>query len=67
MNDEFDQLDRLILERQVISSMILIREMFGCGLKEAIEFFAARYEKLRQTRPDEFTVSREEYGRGIYT
>ena len=67
MSDEFDQLDRLIIERQVLRAFVLIRELFGCSLHEAIEFFWARYEKLRQTRPDEFTVSPEEYERGIYT
>lgn len=67
MSEEFDRLDDLILNRRVISAMRLIMELSECSLREAIEFFDARYRELRETRPDDFTVSPEEYGRGVYT
>jgi hypothetical protein len=67
MDDEFGQLDRLILDGQVLASVRLIMELFGCSLQEAIEFQYVRYTKLREMRPDEFTESPAEYWRGVYT
>ncbi|GAA4072445.1 hypothetical protein [Actinomadura miaoliensis] len=67
MSEELDQLDRLILSGQVLGAVRLVTELFGCSLQEAIEFHYARYTKLRETRPDEFTTSPEEYWRGVYT
>ncbi|GGV00257.1 hypothetical protein GCM10010502_63380 [Kitasatospora aureofaciens] len=42
-------------------------EASGCTLHEAIDIFGERYEQLRCDRPDDFQVSREEYGRNVYT
>ena len=39
----------------------------GYSIPEAIEAFSKRYEHLRETRPYEFTVSREDYGRDFYS
>jgi hypothetical protein len=38
-----------------------------CELRVAIDLFYERYGRLRQTRSDEFTVTPEEYGEGLYT
>jgi hypothetical protein len=32
-----------------------------------LDIFAERYEELRRERPDDFTVPREDYGRGFYS
>ncbi|MGW3044898.1 hypothetical protein ACWC9T_33775 [Kitasatospora sp. NPDC001159] len=34
---------------------------------QALDVFADRYELLRRARPNEFTLSPEEYGRGFYS
>ncbi|WP_405950526.1 hypothetical protein OG588_33630 [Streptomyces prunicolor] len=31
------------------------------------DIFAERYEGLRRDRPDDFDLSRDEYGRGFYS
>ncbi|TDC50779.1 hypothetical protein E1281_21355 [Actinomadura sp. KC345] len=67
MSAEFERLDELIVNGEVISALIWVRRAFDCSLKEAIEFFDVRYQKLRKTRPDDFTKGPEEYGRGVYT
>ncbi|WP_433473279.1 hypothetical protein ACQPZP_31160 [Spirillospora sp. CA-142024] len=67
MSEEFDQLDELIVDGQVFGAILWLRETFDCGIKEAIVFFEARYQKLRKTRPDDFTKGPEEYGQGAYT
>ncbi|MFI0350536.1 hypothetical protein [Actinomadura sp. 9N407] len=67
MSEEFDQLDELIVKGRVLGALLWLREVFDCSLSEAIEFFDARYRKLRDTRPNDFTKSPEEYGRGVYT
>ncbi|MER5420781.1 hypothetical protein [Streptosporangium roseum] len=46
---------------------MIMREQFGDTIHEAIDRFAERYEYLRAVRPDDFTKSREEYGRGFYS
>jgi hypothetical protein len=44
-----------------------LREEFGYSIPEALDAFNQRYEQLRETRPQEFTVSREDYGQHVYT
>lgn len=65
--DAWQSIDDLIVQRGVLPAMQAIREAEGCSLHRAIDVFAERYELLRRTRPDDFTVSSEEYGRGVYT
>ncbi|SEG56177.1 hypothetical protein SAMN04489712_106291 [Thermomonospora echinospora] len=67
MSEESDRLDGLILNCQVLRAVRLIMELFECGLREAIGLFDARYHELRETRPDDFIVSPDEYGHGVYT
>ena len=47
--------------------MVILREEFGYSIPEAIDAFYARYEHLRETRPQDFTVSRGEYGKNFYS
>ncbi len=60
-------IDEDILHHRIIPALMALREQFGYSLPEAIEAFSQRYERLRQTRPLEFTLSREDYGQGVYT
>jgi hypothetical protein len=61
------EIDDLIVARKIIPAMQAIRAAEQCGLREAIDLFYERYELLRETRPADFTMSREEYGEGVYT
>ncbi|MEV8096051.1 hypothetical protein [Kitasatospora sp. NPDC085879] len=62
-----ESVDRHILDHQIIRALKAIRDASGCTLHEALDVFALRYEELRRDRPDDFRVSREEYGRNVYT
>ena len=59
--------DRHILDHRVVLALKEIRDASGCTLEEAIDAFGVRYEELRRDRPDDFQLSREEYGRNVYT
>jgi hypothetical protein len=59
--------DRDIVNHRIIFAINAIREARACTLREALDIFAERYEVLRRDRPDDFTVSREDYGRGFYS
>ncbi|MET7672695.1 hypothetical protein [Micromonospora luteifusca] len=65
--DAWQSIDDLIVQRRIILAMQAIRQAEGCSLQRAIDVFAERYELLRRTRPDDFQVSRDEYGHGVYT
>jgi hypothetical protein len=62
-----ESVDRDILEHRIISALRTIREVLGCTLHQALDAFAHRYEGLRRDRPDDFDLSRDEYGRGFYS
>ncbi|MEV0742994.1 hypothetical protein AB0I51_45375 [Streptomyces sp. NPDC050549] len=62
-----ESVDREILEHRIISALAAIREALGCTLHQALDVFAERYEELRRDRPDDFALSRDEYGRGFYS
>jgi hypothetical protein len=62
-----ESVDRDILEHRIISALATIREAHGCTLHEALDTFVQRYEELRRERPDDFSLSREEYGQGFYS
>ncbi|MEV6808285.1 hypothetical protein [Streptomyces sp. NPDC051132] len=59
--------DRHILGHRIVLALKAIMAASGCTLQEAIDMFEVRYEELRRDRPDDFQVSREEYGRNVYT
>jgi hypothetical protein len=62
-----DVADDLILGKQIVHALKTFCDHLGCSLKEALDVFAARYEVLREERPDDFVCSREEYGIGFYS
>ncbi|MBU6531770.1 hypothetical protein RKD37_001220 [Streptomyces ambofaciens] len=59
--------DRHILDHHVVLALKAIMDASGCTLHEAIDIFGLRYEELRRDRPGDFQVSRQEYGRNVYT
>jgi hypothetical protein len=65
--DPWPVIDDLILERKILPAIQAIRTALQCELRVAIDLFYERYGRLRQTRSDEFTVTPEEYGDGLYT
>ncbi|MEU4818270.1 hypothetical protein AB0G03_21700 [Micromonospora aurantiaca] len=65
--DAWQSIDDLIVQRRILPATQAIREAERCSLHRAIDVFAERYEYLRRTRPDDFTVSGDEYWRGVYT
>ncbi|MEV5534461.1 hypothetical protein [Streptomyces prunicolor] len=62
-----ESVDRDILEHRIIAAIATIHETLGCTIHQAIDVFAERYEGLRHDRPDDFDLSRDEYGRGFYS
>ncbi|MDF3292372.1 hypothetical protein [Streptomyces silvisoli] len=62
-----ESVDLDILEHWIIFALKTIRETRDCTLHEAMDVFTQRYEQLRRQRPDDFQLSREEYGRGFYS
>ncbi|MER7195654.1 MULTISPECIES: hypothetical protein [Streptomyces] len=67
MEDLPESVDRHILDHRIVLALKAIMDASGCTLHEAIDIFGVRYEELRCDRPDDFQVSREEYGRNVYT
>ncbi|MFJ3819261.1 hypothetical protein [Streptomyces sp. NPDC090056] len=67
MEDLPESVDRHILDHRIVLALKAIMDASGRTLHEAIDIFGGRYEELRRDRPDDFQVSREEYGRDVYT
>ncbi|MFC8953750.1 hypothetical protein ACFT8P_14140 [Streptomyces sp. NPDC057101] len=67
MEDLPERVDRHILDHRIVLALKAIMDASGRTLHEAIDIFGVRYEELRRDRPDDFQVSREEYGRDVYT
>jgi hypothetical protein len=61
------EIDEHILHGRMFPALKAMREDFGYSIPEAIDAFSVRYEQLRETRPHEFTVSREDYGKNFYS
>ncbi|GAA3067269.1 SMI1/KNR4 family protein [Streptosporangium carneum] len=67
MRDVWKPIDDDIIAERLISAIAVMRERFGDTIHEAIDRLAERHERLRETRPGDFTKSRQEYGRGFYS
>jgi hypothetical protein len=65
--EDWDEVDRLIVEGQRIQAVQAIRAARGCGLPIALEILADRYTLLRKIRPNDFTQSHEDYWTGFYS
>jgi hypothetical protein len=67
MSDRSAEIDEHILHGRIFPALKAMREDFGYSIPEAIDAFSARYEQLRETRPSEFTVTRENYGKNFHS
>lgn len=67
VGDLWGAIDDHIVRGRILPVLMIMRDQFGDTIHEAIDRFAGRYEYLREVRPDDFTKSREEYGRGFYS
>ncbi|MEU7611818.1 hypothetical protein [Micromonospora sp. NPDC049204] len=65
--DAWQSIDDLIVQQRIILALQAICRAEECSLRQAIDLFGDRYELLRRTRPDDFQVTRDEYGHGAYT
>ena len=66
-DDAASAIDEDIVAGRILPALIGIRAELGCGIHAAIDEFSERYERLRAERPDDFTLSPDEYGRGFYS
>ncbi|MFB7718154.1 hypothetical protein [Nocardia sp. NPDC056100] len=66
MNDK-TSIDELIVAEHVVQALIAIRAESNCSLREAIDEFHVRYDRLRVERPNDFTLPHGEYGLNVYT
>lgn len=60
-------IDELILAERIIPALQAIMAELGRSLSEALDEFQQRYDRLRTERPDDFTLSPEEYGRNFHS
>jgi hypothetical protein len=67
MTRDLPVVDEHIVHNRVLPAIMVLRAEFGYSIPEAIDAFSERYEQLRETRPQDFTVSREEYGKSFYS
>jgi hypothetical protein len=67
MADRLAVIDEHIVHHRILPALVALREEFGYSIPEAIDAFNERYEQLREARPQEFTVSREDYGKNFYS
>jgi hypothetical protein len=67
VTDRWPEVDEHIVKGRILPALMILREECGHTIHEAIDAFSVRYEELRNSRPDDFTVPREEYGKGVYT
>ncbi|SDM33928.1 hypothetical protein SAMN05421874_15616 [Nonomuraea maritima] len=65
LRDLCGAIDNHIVSGRIFPTLMIMRDQFGDSIHEALDSFAERYEYLREVRPDDFTKSREEYGRGF--
>ena len=59
-NDEFDL---LILQNRKLECLALMAEVHASTLAARLVMLTARYDHLRQSRPEEFVCSHEDYWR----
>jgi hypothetical protein len=67
VTDRRTEIDEHIVKGRILPALMILGEEFGHTIHEAIDAFSVRYEELRSSRPDDFTVPRQEYGKGVYT
>lgn len=64
--EQWEQIDALILENNILFPIKMIRDRLGVSINEAGDIHHARYRQLREERPDDFSCSDREYWQGFY-
>ncbi len=64
---ESKQFDQYIFQRNILVGLVFLRERLDLPLPDALRVFKERYEALRQTEGNRFTVSDKEYFEGFYS
>lgn len=55
MTERWPEIDEHIVQQHITQTMIILREELGYTIHKAIDAFAARYDQLRISRPNDFT------------
>ena len=64
--EEWNELDELILVNQIIQPIRLVVKSLSIGISEAKELVHQRHLYLRETIPDSFNCSYEDYYKDIH-
>jgi hypothetical protein len=64
---DWGALDPLVFSGRKVEFIRRVSEATDCGLNEAQEILARRYEFLRSSKPEGFSQSDEEYWEGFYS
>jgi len=64
---ELALLDNHIFQKEILRGIQLLRNTLGLDLRGAQEEFTKRYEELRRSHGDRFTLSETEYWEGFYS
>ncbi|WP_116247949.1 hypothetical protein [Nocardiopsis sp. FIRDI 009] len=67
MPEGWDRIDPLILNGRRLEAAKAMMEEFSMSLRDTILALHERFEHLRATRPEDFTVSLDDYWHGVYT
>lgn len=65
--DDTAAIDELILAERIITALQGIIAELGCSLRESIDEFERRYDRLRAERPQDFAQPPGQYGRNFYS
>ncbi|ROO89284.1 hypothetical protein EDD29_6972 [Actinocorallia herbida] len=55
MTDPWPSIDAEILQGHNIAAIAILREEFGYTIHEAVDALQERYDRLMETRPDDFS------------
>lgn len=53
-------IDRYIYDRRLVPGLMAVREEFGIGVDESIEWISWRHQQLRRLNPEKFTIGSNE-------
>jgi len=68
MPEEWNRIDELLFRGRTIQAAQAIREQFGpMPMRATVEALGERFEYLRATRPEDFSVSLGHYWDGFYS
>lgn len=66
--EDWDRIDELLFHGHTIQAAHAIRKQFGpMPLRATIEAVSQRFEHLRATRSEDFTISLDDYWDGFYS